>query len=190
MLFRSHKHPPKAQASASSVGDPLDPPSPPGHATRPVLEPKPAYILSQENRRSETSLEASKGHKQVPKPQKSASSVGDPLDPPSPPRRDRQSLFVPQSPEDQRQEKTRPRAPFDVNTRHKRPPESIASASSIGDRFDPPSPLPPAVPTLRPYLGQRQETPRPRTAPGATTHTNKRPQSRASGFFGDRKSVV
>ncbi|OBT76535.1 hypothetical protein VF21_05381 [Pseudogymnoascus sp. 05NY08] len=157
---RSHIPPPESQASASSVGDPLDPSSPVRRDREPILAPTPSQSHRQENKRPGTPLDANT------RAQSHASDTfpSDSFDPTSPSHRGRQPISVPKPPQGQRQESKQPDAPSDADTRHKPVPESVASASSIGDPLYAPSPSQRA----------RQPIPAQNKRPGAPLETGTR----------------
>ncbi|ELR02928.1 hypothetical protein GMDG_01149 [Pseudogymnoascus destructans 20631-21] len=159
-----HKHFPKVEASALSLGGLYDIPSPPRHARQPFPAPKPDHILKQEDKRSTTPLEATTRHEPPPNSQASASSIGDSLDPPSPPRH--ATRPVPELNPDPIQKKGSKLSvePIEPGTRHKPPPKSQAPASSVGDPLGPPSPVRHArqsAPASNPSQVYQQENKRP-----------------------------
>ncbi|KFZ14813.1 hypothetical protein V501_03043 [Pseudogymnoascus sp. VKM F-4519 (FW-2642)] len=147
---------PRSTGSASSVGGPLDP------STRPVPEPKAAHIQRRENKHHGEPLDTDTSRKLPPKSHTPTFSVGDPLDH----RHDaRQSPLAPTPSQVYEQENTQTGVPLHTNTLCKPPPKSIASASSIGDRFDPTSPShrnrQESVFVPKPPQGQEQESKQP-----------------------------
>ncbi|KFY80591.1 hypothetical protein V499_00562, partial [Pseudogymnoascus sp. VKM F-103] len=128
---------PRSTGSASSVGGPLDPPSPPRHAREPALAPKPDYILRQEDKRNEESLDSNTNQRKFPRSTGSASSVGGPLDPQSP-RNTTRPVPGPKAAPIQRRENKRHGEPLDPDTSRKLPPKPQTSAFSVGDPLDPP----------------------------------------------------
>ncbi|KAL5349462.1 hypothetical protein ACLOAV_005755 [Pseudogymnoascus australis] len=143
----------------------------------------------QENRQAETPLDAGSRHKQPPKAQAPASSVGDHLDPPSPVLHDRQPAPAPKPVHTRSHEKKRPEAPLDTTTLHKQRPNSQASVFSAGDHLDPPPPPRPAgqpLPEPKPAPIQTQQVKRAEKTPEASTRANRPTTSNASASsFGD-----
>ncbi|OBT83539.1 hypothetical protein VE02_07796 [Pseudogymnoascus sp. 03VT05] len=171
-----HKHFLKLEASASTLGGLYDLPSPPRKAGQPVPALKPDHILRQEDKRNEVPLDAGTRNKQPQNSQASASSVGDPLDPPSPVRRDREPILAPTPSQSHRKENKRPGTPLDANMRA----QSHASGTFPSDGFDPASPShrgrqPIFVP--KPPQDQRQESKRPDAQSDAGTRQKSAPGS-------------
>ncbi|KFY55748.1 hypothetical protein V496_06896, partial [Pseudogymnoascus sp. VKM F-4515 (FW-2607)] len=137
----------------------------------------------QENRQAETPLDAGSRHRQPPKAQAPASSVGDHLDPPSPVLHDRQPAPAPKPSHTRSHEKKRPEAPLDTTAVYKQRPDSQAPVFSAGDHLDPPPPPRPAgepLPEPKPAPIQRQQDKRAEKTPEASTRANRPTTSNAS----------
>ncbi|OBT64631.1 hypothetical protein VE03_06311 [Pseudogymnoascus sp. 23342-1-I1] len=178
-----HEQPPKAQASAPPAGDHFVQPPPPRPARYRGPAPRTAYTPEQGDWRAGTALGANTLYKLPPKSQASASSVGDPLDAPSPPQRARQPVPFPRPPNVHPQETMQPSTAPGPSTSTQKRPSSIASTSTLTSRFDPPPPPRRAAqppPLTRPSQPHLPQTARPSIAPGPSTRPPQRPQSQAS----------
>ncbi|OBT41634.1 hypothetical protein VE00_07658 [Pseudogymnoascus sp. WSF 3629] len=198
----SPKSPQKSQTSSSSVRDPLDLPSLVCHARQSPLAPKPSQDCQQENKQLGVPLELDTRYKPPPRSVASASFIGDHLEAPTPPQRGGTPIPALKPSHLHRQDNERPSTAPEAGASPSKQPHSNASTSSIGSRFDLPI-QPPHIPrapassppqrgrqpisALKPSPLQRQENPRPSTAPEPSAPTDKRPHSHASTLsFGSR----